>query len=123
VSRYDYRDLRTGRFAPKCWRCEGHGIVDSCQARCPLCDGDGFLAREYDEAGRRIWPHPDGQRYPLTVGHDPTACRLELPHRGNCWPVPSLADALRDSLTAARTRTAASGTGHQDTTEGGERRG
>lgn len=41
---------------------------------------------EFDEAGRRIWPHPEGARHPLTVGHNPSLCTLQLPHRGGCWP-------------------------------------
>ena len=44
LRRYDFRNYQ-GRFARKCPRCEGHGIVDSCQAPCPVCGGDGFAAR------------------------------------------------------------------------------
>ena len=82
--------MRDGRFGHVCPHCDGCGMMNA-QAYCRSCGGDGVVPREvlsfeFDEYGRRVHQHPGGQRYPMTVGHDPTACMLELPHRGNCWP-------------------------------------
>lgn len=82
--------LRDGRFGYLCPWCDGHGLMNA-QAYCRPCDGLGVVERallgaEFDEFGRRIWPHPEGHRFPLMVGHSETQCKLRLPHRGPCWP-------------------------------------